>query len=169
MEEEVKIQGEIGNFHCKWGERISFLKKGEGQKYPILGIYTPLHYTLHVTQCLGYVIHSIQASAPSEYTGWPGKHGRVFLVPWKKCLVQCTYTYTVVCTGQVTFTRYQKTRPCFTVFSGRVINNVAWKLYFERIYLDLTFNSLDNRHRSDIDRTISFKNIEQTHIWHLAV
>ena len=31
------------NFHCTWGENISFWKKGEGRKYHILGnIYAPV-------------------------------------------------------------------------------------------------------------------------------
>ena len=53
-------------------------------------------------------IHPDQRKKLSQNTGWPVKHGRVFLqYLWKKWLVQCVLLYT--CTqDKPLFTRYQK-------------------------------------------------------------
>ena len=52
-------------------------------------------------------------------TGWPVNHGRVFLVPCKKWLVQCTW---VAYTGKVTAYKVPENTDLFIWLGNRLIN-----------------------------------------------
>ena len=58
-----------------------------------------------------------------NYTGWPVKHGRIYLVPCKKWLVQCTLLYT--CTlDSLLLTRYQIHQKLVTLYDTLYIEDL---------------------------------------------
>ena len=62
---------------------------------------------------LEHLVHAgIMRADEYRYTGWPVKHGRVFLVPWKKWLFQCTCEQWCKLDKSV-YTRYQKNTAMF--------------------------------------------------------
>ena len=74
----------------------------------------------------GFMSHHNQAQLYS-FAGWPVKHGRVFLVPWKKWLFHCSVGYFT----RVHWTSHflqctRNTRPCLTGHPvyRRTTNNV---------------------------------------------